>query len=100
MTQQQHETDWKFRARDLGGKLGHSYAVDLPNGATIISSSKDDNAEAHMRQVSAVPQLVRACRLLVTAYAKAAESEHVDWDDVDLAHDAAILALGIAGERP
>ena len=41
--------DWTFRVRDLGGKLGQTYAVDVPNGASIFSSSNDDAAEAHMR---------------------------------------------------
>jgi len=56
-----------------------------------------------MRQVSAVPQLVRACRLLVKAYHEAEAGEGygiVDWDDVDIAYDAAELALGIAGVEP
>jgi hypothetical protein len=52
-----------------------------------------------MRLVAAIPHLVRGCRLLVQAYANGIESEHVDWDDVDIAHDAAQLALGIAGVR-
>jgi hypothetical protein len=96
---QHTESDWKLRITGLGGKLGNAYAVDLPNGATIISSHNDDAAEAHMRRVSAVPQLARACRLLVAAYAKGEEGEHVDWNDIDIAHDAAALALGLAGER-
>jgi hypothetical protein len=101
MTQQHTAEDgWKFRTRSLGGKLGNSYEVDLPNGAVIISSANDADAEAHMRMVAAVPQLVRGCRLLVAAYAKGAESEHVDWEDVDLAYEAAALALAIAGITP
>ena len=53
-----------------------------------------------MRQVSAVPQLVTACRLMVQAYAIGVDGEHVDWDDIDTAHDAAQLALGVAGVEP
>jgi hypothetical protein len=103
MTAKHELEDWKFCTRQLGGKFGPSYAVDLPNGARIFSSSNDDNREAHMRQVSAVPQLVRACRLLVKAYHEAEAGEGygiVDWDDVDIAYDAAELALGIAGVEP
>jgi hypothetical protein len=37
--------------------------------------------------------LVQACRLLVQAYADGEASEHVEWDDVDHAHDAALSAL-------
>jgi hypothetical protein len=37
--------------------------------------------------------LLRACRLLVQAYANGDASEHVDWDHVDRAYDAAQLAL-------
>jgi hypothetical protein len=92
------EGEWRFRVREIGGRLGTSYAVDLPNGASIISSSNDDNAAANMALVAAAPRLLSACRFLVAAYAKGAENhEHVDWDDIDLAHDAAALALGIAG---
>jgi hypothetical protein len=99
MTKTQHtQGAWKFRVTKLSGELGNSYAVDLPNGATIFSSSNDDAAEAHMRLVAAVPHLVRACRLLLKAYADAAYDEHVDWNDVDIAQAAATTALGSMGE--
>jgi hypothetical protein len=93
---QHTEGDWKLRVTRLGGKLGKAYAVDLPNGATIITSANDDAAQANMTLVAAAPRLLRACRLLVAAYAKAEDGEHVDWDDIDIAHDAADLALGMA----
>jgi hypothetical protein len=100
MKKQHDSENWTFCARDLGGKLGCSYAVDLPNGARIFTSS-NDKAEAHMRQVSTVPQLVRACRLLVQAYTNGtANDAHVDWDNIDSAHDAAQQALGMAGVAP
>jgi hypothetical protein len=88
---QHTQGEWELRVRELGGKLGQSYAVDLPNGATIISSSNAAAAEANMTLVAAAPHLLRACRLLLKAYAKGAENnEHIDWDDIDIAHDAAV----------
>jgi hypothetical protein len=37
--------------------------------------------------------LLRTCRLLLQAYPNGEASEHVDWDDVDRACNAAQLAL-------
>jgi hypothetical protein len=68
MTTKHKLEDWNFCTRDLGGELGPSYAVDLPNGAQIFISGNDDSCKAYMQQVSAVPHLVRACRLLLRAY--------------------------------
>ena len=67
MTQTAQHTPgpWKFRARNLGGNLGQSYGVDLPNGGTIISCSNDDNAEANMRLVSTAPELLDALQSIV-----------------------------------
>jgi hypothetical protein len=40
-------------------------------------------------------QAVAACRLLVYAYEQGEESQEVDWNDVDAAHEAARQALGL-----
>ena len=53
-----------------------------------------------VRAVNSHEHLIRACRLLEQAYTKGAESEHVEWDDLNIAHDAADLALGIADDHP
>jgi hypothetical protein len=45
-------------------------------------------------------RLARACQLLADAYAKGEETRHVDWEDVDLAHEAARQALSIAEVQP
>jgi hypothetical protein len=54
------------------------------------------NAALIVRAVNSHDHLVRACRLLVDAYAKAGLNDDlVNWQDVNTAHDAAALALGM-----
>jgi hypothetical protein len=57
------------------------------------------NARLIVRAVNSHEHFIRACRLLVEAYAKGAESEHIDWEELDLAHETAVFALGIAEDR-
>ncbi len=70
---------------------------------SIVQFKGQRNARAHaeliVRAVNSHEHLIRACRLLVQAYAKGAKSEHVEWDDLNIAHDAADLALGIADDH-
>jgi len=70
-------------------------------GTLIAGSAKDcDIFKANARLIAAAvnshESLIRACHLLVQAYASGeANDAHVDWDEVDLAYDAAQLALGM-----
>jgi hypothetical protein len=59
------------------------------------------NAELIVSAVNSHAQLAHACRLLVQAYTNGeTNNAHVNWDDVDLAHDAAVRALCAAQVRP
>lgn len=40
-------------------------------------------------------EALHACKLLVAAYKAGKEGSHIDWSDVDLAHEQACKALGI-----
>jgi hypothetical protein len=64
---------------------------------SIVQFKGQRNARADaawiVRAVNSHEALVRACRLLVEAYNNSEASEHVDWNDVDLAYDAALSAL-------
>jgi hypothetical protein len=60
------------------------------------------NARLIVHAVNSYDQLVRACRLLVDAYAAGGNhNDHdVEWDHIDMAHDAAVLALSLAEPPP
>ena len=53
---------------------------------------------AALQEIAGVPdKCAKACQLLVDAYTKAMQSDggSVKWEDVDIAHAAAIIALGL-----
>jgi hypothetical protein len=64
---------------------------------SIVQFKRQRNARADAAwivcAVNSHDALLRACGLLVQAYANGDASEHVDWDHVDRAYDAAQLAL-------
>ena len=66
-------------------------AYDRSNAEDRESAQAESRANA--RLIAAAPDLRDACRLLVDAYARGKESEHIDWSDVDQAHAAALEAL-------
>lgn len=68
------------------------------NGLTVATLGPlcDDDA----REIIAGKEALHACRLLVEAYNKGIGIEHVDWDDVGMAHLAAIEAMSANGEDP
>ena len=72
--------EWTLRKRTLGGGLGYSYAVDLPNGATIITSSDDDNAEKHMRLVATIPNLLKGLKDTLARFVSSV-GENSDFED-------------------
>jgi hypothetical protein len=102
MTQTQH-TPTRWRVFDAFTDV--EIVTDRPTAnetESIVQFKGQRNARANaaliVRAVNSHEQLIRACRLLVEAYVKGAENgEHVDWDDIDLAHDAAKSALAVAG---
>jgi hypothetical protein len=64
---------------------------------------RPDNAEgqALSSRLCAATQALRACKLLVEAYKTGeANGGSVDWSDVDLAWEAAVVALAIAQDMP
>ena len=73
------------------------------NQIEIFDEDGDDFLEWQsddLRLRFAARELLEACRLLVAAYAKGAESQQVSWEDLDLAHEAAQSALAQAGAQP
>jgi hypothetical protein len=72
---------------------------------SIVQFKGQPNARADaawiVRAVNSHEALVRACRLLAQAYTNGeANDAHVDWDDVDMAHAAALEALAMATGDP
>ena len=59
---------------------------------------KEVNYMVKQSSTNSYSQAIRACRLLVEAYRKAEESHSVNWEDVDIAVEAAQSALDMAGE--
>lgn len=80
------------------GLIFSRYDEDQPvNHIEILAADCTELAHWHDRDLlvrMASPHLLKACRLLIRAYALGEENNaHVDWNDVDRAHDAAQLAL-------
>lgn len=48
-------------------------------------------------ELAEIPLLRSACRQLIAAYKAGEESEEVDWEDVDLAHEIALMAKAKGG---
>jgi hypothetical protein len=51
---------WTVRATLLGGALGYSFKVDMPNGTTLLQCGGHENQEANARLIAAAPELLEA----------------------------------------
>lgn len=69
---------------------------DTGNCLTFKAEPVDEFPEKApiVRYFQARETALAACRALVAAYKKGGESESVDWDDVDAAHEMALKAVG------
>ena len=69
---------WLLRMTPLGGQLGFSYKVDLPNGAVALTSSNDDASEANAHLIAAAPRLLRALEISEQAIEEATDILHYE----------------------
>ena len=69
---------WALRADALGGQLGFSFKVDLPNGAVAFTSSNDDASEANARLIAAAPRLLSALAASEAAIEEATDIMHYE----------------------
>ena len=72
--------------------IGSAPSADTPMLALVLCTSDED--EANTRLMASAPTLLGACRALVDAYARRAESDNpIDWPELDEAHRLTLEAL-------
>jgi len=69
---------WLLRITPLGGKVGFSYKVDLPNGAVAFTSANDDASEANAHLIAAAPRLLRGLEIAELAIEEATDLMHYE----------------------
>jgi hypothetical protein len=78
------------------------WCIESDSGAEYFQQVYEDEREILLSMLDSLKpsnhdRLAHACQLLVQAYANGEETEHVDWEDVDVAYQEARQALSIAG---